>query len=264
MKTSRPLADRVVLFVTQHLELTKRLEDAGARVLTCPRLEIHPPETLSALDEAIDNLYGYDWSIFINAHSVSFFLQRFQHQGREIDELDSLKVCAIGELTKTALEGSQIHVDVVPGQLNSAAVIDVLARYLGGLHSLSGLNFLIPQAAIGRDYLKDPLEKAGARADLVATYRTVATSDSSLFRLRTLLTSGGIDCLVIADSSEVYDFAKLFDTNDLDALLRNVAVAGLDEETSETVVRLGAVVAIRPSGQLLPTIPDAIAAYFSG
>jgi uroporphyrinogen III methyltransferase/synthase len=252
-----------VLLLTAHLELTKHLEDAGARVVPCPKLDIQPPESFTALDEAIENLYGYDWLIFGNVDSVRFFLQRLEQQEHEISELDSLKVCAIGELTRTVLEEARVHVDVESAQLDSATVVEALATYLGGADSLRGLNFLIPQSTIGRDYLKDHLEEAGARADVIAAYRTAAASDSRLVRLRTLLLSGGIDCVVFADASEVHSFARLFDTNDLGALLSNVALAALDEETAETAARFKLATALRPAGRSGQSLAEAIAGYYS-
>jgi uroporphyrinogen-III synthase len=59
-----------------------------------------------------------------------------------------------------------------------APSIAAVTSYAGGSDALRGVNFLLPQAAIGRDYLKDDLTDAGARADVVAAYRTVAGGDS--------------------------------------------------------------------------------------
>lgn len=263
MKRPPPLRDRAVLLITDHVELTKHLEDAGGRVVTCPELDIQPPGSFTALDEAIENLYGYDWLIFSNVDSVRFFTRRLKHQGHEINELDSLKVCAIGELTRTALEESCVHVDVGSAQLDSATVVETLAIYLGGADFLRGLNFLIPKSGIGRDSLENYLEEAGARADVVAAYRTVAASNSRLLQLRTILLSGGIDWIVFADASEVHSFARLFDTNDLAALLGNVAVAALDEETAKTAARFKLATALRTAGRTGQSLTEALAAYYS-
>src|SRR5437016_10018056 len=94
-------------------ELATELEEHGARVLPWPILDVSEPEHSQALDEAIENLFGYDWIIFNNANAVSFLLRRFQTLGHEISELDSLRVCGVGEETVHRLEESHVHIDVI-------------------------------------------------------------------------------------------------------------------------------------------------------
>lgn len=258
------LASRAILVTSAApRELTGELERDGARMVTCPTFEITPPDNYAALDEAIENLYGYDWLIFISPDSVNSFLQRFQQHEHQVNELDALKVCALGESTVSALEEAHVHVDVMPARLDPASVVAALRAYLDGANGLTGLNLLIPQATIGRDYLIGELEKAGARTDVVAAYRTVAESDSSLPRLRTLLMSGGIDCVVFTSATEVEEFARLFDTTDLTHLLKSTAVAVLDDEGSKTAARFGIHSTIRPDELSGQALVEAIASYLS-
>lgn len=259
---NNPLKNRTVLVHSFQIELAQLLENAGADVLKCPKLKIHPPENFTSLDEAIENLYGYDWLIFINIDSIKCFLTRLRQLGHETSELDSIRVCALGESTAATLEESHVHVDVVSTEFSAAAIIDTLANYLGGRDKLAGLNFMIPQAAIGRDYLKEDIEAAGARADVVAAYRTEA-GESSLLRMRTILTSGGVDCAAFVDPSDVRDFARLMDTNDLSRLLKNVAVATLDDQTFATASDFGLTTTIKPNGPGIQSFVDAIWSHFS-
>jgi len=240
-----------------------QLEQAGARVIACPEMKIEPPDDYTALDEAIENLYGYDWLIFIKSHSAAFFLERFQKLGHETGELDALKVCALGESTVELLEQSSVHVDVIPDRFAPGAIITAVTNYGGGADALQGLNFLLPQAAIGRDYLKDNLTDAGARSDVVATYRTVAAGDSGLTRLRTLILNGGIDCVIFRNAVDVSDFASLFGVNDLSRLLNNVAVACCDDETREAAGGLGAPLVFKAAESSFQSVIAAIASRFS-
>jgi uroporphyrinogen III methyltransferase / synthase len=214
-------------------ELATELERHGARVLTWPRLDIGPVENHAALDEAIENIFGYDWLVLRNVSAANYFLRRFQELGRDISELDSLRVCAIGAATVARLEESQVHVDVIPDQLSSEATFSALEAYVGGRDSLRGLNFLIPRAAIASDSLTCSLEDAGARVDEVTTYRTCAANNPDLAQIKGLLTGGGIDCIAFASSSEVREFSEVFDSNDLFRLLEGVAVVGIDESTAQ-------------------------------
>lgn len=210
-------------------ELAAELRRAGARVLASPILEAGPPESFAALDEAIENLFGYDWLIFPIAGSVDFFLQRFKSLGHDISELDTLRVCATGEETMSRLVESQIHIDVIPARPTTESVLASLENYAGGHAALQTLNFLIPEAMNGRKELSISLESAGARVDSVAAYRPVAANDSSFAQVSALLAGGGIDGVVFTAAEEMRDLAQIFGTNDLSQILADTAVvcAGL-------------------------------------
>jgi uroporphyrinogen-III synthase len=242
-------------------ELATELEHTGARVLTWPVLEISHLEDHSALDEAIENLFGYDWLIFRNIHAVDFLLRRFRALGRDTSELDALRVCAIGEATKARLEESQVHVDVIADRISSAAALSAIESYAGGRDSLGGLNFLIPRAAIASDSLTLSLEEAGARVDEVTTYRTCSADSPELAQIKGLLTGGGIDCIAFAAPSEMRDFAAVFDTNDLHRLLDGVAVACMDESTAKTAEQFGVHVDIRPTDATGAAFAQAVSDY---
>ncbi|HKP38439.1 MAG TPA: uroporphyrinogen-III synthase [Pyrinomonadaceae bacterium] len=255
------LKNRIVLAHPSQTELARLIEESGAKALFWPKLSIQTPESFTDLDEAIESLYGYDWLIFVNSVSADSFLARFRHLGHETNELDATRVCALGDSTVAVLEQAQVHVDLVCGRLSAAAVIESIANYLGGRDKLAGLTFALPQAAIGRGYLKPLLEDAGARADVVAAYQTTSGGDSSLLRLRTILDSGGVDCLAFTCPAEVNDFAQLFDTNDFSRL------AGIDVATSDdaaaTAAALGFITTIKPNGPGIQALVDAISSHFA-
>src|SRR5712692_2264860 len=112
-------------------ELTADLARHGARVLAWPQIEIVEPDSYSALDEAINNLFGYDWVIFANVNAASSFLRRLQHLDHEISELDALRVCALNDATRQQLEESRVHVDLVPEKLATEGLMAALETYLG-------------------------------------------------------------------------------------------------------------------------------------
>src|SRR5215468_12077882 len=88
------------ILLSPHLnEIAPALREHGFNVITWPGVLILPPQSFAMLDEAIENLFGYDWLIFVNEDAAHFFLERFAKQGHDISELDSLRVCAIGEKT---------------------------------------------------------------------------------------------------------------------------------------------------------------------
>src|SRR5215211_5384417 len=92
-KIERPHAGRTIVTTrarAQSAEFVSELERLGARVISCPTIEIVEPESYALMDEAIENLYGYDWLVFTSVNGVDYFLRRLEARGHELDELDEL------------------------------------------------------------------------------------------------------------------------------------------------------------------------------
>lgn len=265
-KEARPLEGRTVVVtraLKQAAEFAAELEGYGARVVACPTIEIAEPESYAELDESIENLFGYDWLVFTSANGVEFFLRRLAALGRDAGDLDELRVCAVGAATAERLTEAHVHVDVVPEEFRAEGVFAALESYLGGRDKFDRLNFLLPRAAAGRDYLPRALEEAGARADVVAAYRTVPPRSTDRARVEALLVGGGVDCVTFASPSAVKNFARLFDTHDLAPLLRGVRVACIGEVTAEAAAVHGLGVDIRPAESTGPALARAVADFFA-
>ena len=86
----RPLAGRTVMVTRareQAGEFAAALEGFGARVVFCPTIEIVAPETYAPLDEAVENLFGYDWLVFTSANAVEHFCRRLEASGMSRPEI---------------------------------------------------------------------------------------------------------------------------------------------------------------------------------
>jgi uroporphyrinogen III methyltransferase/synthase len=260
-----PLAGRTVMITRareQASEFASALEGCGARVVSCPTIEIAPPESYAELDEAIANLFGYDWLIFTSANAVEHFSRRLEASGKDVAELDELRVCAVGEATADRLADERIHVDLVPQKFRAEGVFAALENFLGGRENIAGLNFLLPRAAAARDFLPRALEVAGARADCVTAYRTVRPETTDRARAEALLVGGGVDFVTFTSSSTVHNFAQLFDTRDLRPLLSGVRVACIGEVTSQTAAEYGLRTDVLPTEATTRALARAIAEYY--
>ena len=234
----KPLSGRTVMITrarAQAAEFAAALEGYGARVVACPTIEIVAPESYAELDEAIENLFGYDWLVFTSANAVEHFLRRLAALGKEASELDSLRVCAVGDATAERLVAAHVHVDVVPRKFQAEGVFAALEDYLGGRGQFAGLNFLLPRAAVARDFLPRALEAAGAR----------------------------VDCVTFTSSSTVHNFAQLFDTRDLRGLLAGVRVACIGEVTARTAADYGLRADIIPPESTAAALARAVADFYS-
>lgn len=263
--SARPLAGRTVVITraqAQADEFVSELEKYGARVIVCPTIEIGEPESYERLDEAIDHLYGYDWLVFTSVNGVDYFFRRLEARGRDVCDIDEVKVCAIGEATAERLSNLHIHVDVIPAEFKAEGVFAALERFVGGKDALRGLNVLIPRASVARDYLPKALEEAGARVDVVPAYRTTLPADLDRGRVAAML-SGGADCIAFTSSSTVRNLAQLFDTQDLSKSLSGVVIACIGDITARTAADFGLRVEIQPEQFTIPALARAIADYFA-
>ena len=261
----RPLAGRTVVVTrasSQAGAFVSALENYGATVIACPTIEIAEPESYERLDEAIDHLYGYDWIIFTSANGVEYFLRRLNTRSVGVEELDELKVCAIGEATADKLRDAHVHVDLIPSQAKAEGVFAALSEFAGGNERLHGLNILVPRAAVGRDYLPKSLEEAGARVDVVTAYRTVVPENLDRGRLSAMLT-GSADCIAFMSSSSVKNLALLFDTHDLGEKLNELTVACIGDVTAATAADHGLRVDIQPEETTAAALANSIAEYYS-
>jgi uroporphyrinogen III methyltransferase/synthase len=233
------LAGRTILLApAAPSELVSELERHGGRVITWPEIQIGDPESFSALDEAIEDLFGYDWLLCRTGNAAEFFLRRFRRLGHEVSELDTLRVCAIGKASVEKLETSQVHIDVIPGSTNPHMIVEAIGDYLGGQSALGRLNVLIPGASAARDGLCDLLEEAGARADVIIAHRTVS-HNATLAQLAALLTGGAIDWVAFDSPLSVRDLAELFDALELATILAGIQVFCFDESTTNTAMDYG-------------------------
>jgi uroporphyrinogen III methyltransferase / synthase len=261
---ARPLEGRTVVVTraaSQAGEFVAELESYGAKVIICPTIEIAEPESYERLDEAIDHLSGYDWLIFTSANAIDFFLRRLNTRGVKIEDLDEIKVCAIGQASADKLRDAHVHVDVVPAHAKAEGVFAALSEYAGGTEQLRGLNILLPRAAAGRDYLPKSLEAAGARVDVVTAYRTVVPENLDRGRLSAML-AGSADCIAFTSSSTVKNLALLFDTHDLGKVLAGLNVACIGDVTAATAAEFGLQVDIQPSESTVKALAKAISDHY--
>lgn len=207
--------------------------------MTVPPSVLAETDDYSLLDQALANLYGYDWLVLANIRSAEFFLRRLTETGYATQDLDALRLCAGDAATVERLADEHIHVDVAPPQADTATLWQTLTDYIGSEDALAYLNFLLPRAFGIQDALAEKLTAAGVRADVVPAYRTHPDGDTHRAKIAGLLAGGGIDVILFTAPAEVANFAQLFDTNDLRDLLVDVEVICADKSTAQTAATHG-------------------------
>jgi uroporphyrinogen-III synthase len=194
----QPLAGRRILVTRaahQAGKLSEALRELGAMPVEVPVLEIRPPESFAALDEALLTLANYDWLILTSANTVRALAERAAALGIELSQPGGMKVAAVGASTAVAARDVGFLITIVP----ESYLAESLAE---GLAALSyGQKILLARAAVARDVIPDALRAAGAIVDVVEAYRNAMPEDAPEQLRRAL--AGRIDAATFTSSSSV-------------------------------------------------------------
>jgi uroporphyrinogen-III synthase len=236
MSQSNPSLAGLRILVTRPTEHSGAWIDAfraaGATPIAYPTIQVIPPPSWEALDDAFAQLGDYDWLIFTSAAAARFALARLPTDPRI---LTRPRVAAVGGETAHAVEAHGVPVALVPDDQRQEG----LAAALGDLRP--GTRVLFPQALGGREALRDALLARGCTVDVVPASQTVACRD--------LPPPPPFDVATFASPSALRAFVA---AHGLDPLTSTtVAVIGLTTGAAATALGLAPIVAAAPNAEAL-------------
>jgi uroporphyrinogen III methyltransferase/synthase len=257
----RPLfGKRIVLTRAreQAREFSQLLAAYGAEPIEAPTIQIVPPVSWQAIDQAIDRVGEYDWLIFTSVNGVTPFMDRLHRASKDSRALAHLRVCAIGPRTAEEVARYGLTPDLVPSEFQAEGVLTVLAG-----HDLRGKKILIPRAEVAREILPEQLRRMDAKVDVIAVYRTIAPA-ADLSRLMELIEAGKIDVVTFTSSSTVRNFVDMVGGTDQARRLGSKTTIGcIGPITAQTAEQYGLTVTIMPPENTVPALAQAIVRYFS-
>jgi uroporphyrinogen III methyltransferase/synthase len=221
-----------------------------------PTIAIAPPSDPAALDRAAAAAAGYDWIVFTSSNGVRAFFARFAAPGRDVRELVTVRLAAIGPETAAELDRRLLRPAVVPREYRAEGLLDALAG-----EDLRGRRILLPRAAGARPVLPDTLAARGATVDEVIAYRAVSPPDADVAGLRAALAAGSIDALTFTSSSTVRHFVELVGQGTV-ATLDRIVVACIGPVTAETARDAGLRVQVCPRDYTAAALAAALVAHF--
>lgn len=144
------------------------LRDAGAAVRLLPLIGFRPLPDAAPLDAAVRRLAAgaYDWLVLTSVTTI-LALERTEPVRREglAGLTRGVRVAAVGEGTRAALEARGVRTDLMPSPQSAAGL---LAAW-----SDTAARILLPQSAIARPALCEGLAARGCAVDQVSAYETV-------------------------------------------------------------------------------------------
>lgn len=232
--------ERETILVTRPLsqsgEITRVLEETGAIVVHCPTIEIAPPGSWDAIDQAIAKIDSYDWLVFTSANGARSFFDRLGEVRDSVFQQPAHQaICAIGPATASAIELAGARVDLLVGESSAEGVLREIVERVGGEGAIRGLCFLLPAARHARDFLPIELGRLGAQVEAVEAYQTLKPTVD----IGSLFVRHNIGVITFTSPSTVSNFAKLVEA-DLLAVLRNdTLVACIGPITTAAAVKQG-------------------------
>ena len=205
---SLPLSHKTILITRaagQSSQFKRLLEQQGALVLEMPAIEITPPSSWDALDEAIERIQEFNWLILTSTNGVDYFFDRFAMSGKSVGALAGIKIAVVGQKTATLLKQRGIQPDFIPPNF----VADSLVEHFPDRERLAELKILFPRVETGgRDVLVNQLTNLGGKIVEVPAYESACVRSLDP-EIAAALLEHKIDIITFASSKTVRCFHQL-------------------------------------------------------
>jgi uroporphyrinogen III methyltransferase / synthase len=241
--------------------LSSGLEAMGAEVLTLNVIALYAIPGNMGLDEALDDLGRYDWTILTSTYGAQLFVQSLLQRKISLERSRNFKICAIGPATAKVLTESGLQVDLIPKDFVAEGILRALKEYYGGGKGLVGRRILLPRAEEARDVLPQSLRGAGTNVKIVPCYRNALGSIPQKITQR--LKAFPPDLLVFTSASAVNNFLTLVGSDEGQRLLGAATIAALGPVTAAAIQTQGKKADIFPEKNTIPSLLQAIQEHFT-
>ena len=222
----RPLFGQTVLVTRpsdQARSMRDRLIELGATVLLQEAIRIADPPDWSEVDHEIAKVQHYDWLVFSSVNGVQYFLDRLEKTRRDLRDLGSVKLAAIGPASSDRLAQYRLRVDIRPDQFRAEALVEAL------LADAPEKRFLLTRASRGREVLAEQLTAAGAHVTQIVVYSSQDVSHAKP-RVVEALRQGRVNWTTVTSSAIAHSVANLFGDD-----LKKTKLVSISPLTSDTL-----------------------------
>ncbi|MBX2865818.1 MAG: uroporphyrinogen-III C-methyltransferase [Leptolyngbyaceae cyanobacterium MAG.088] len=239
----------------QSSAFTDLLHSQGATVIDMPALEICPPSSWVALDQALATLQTFDWLILTSANAVNFFLDRLLAKEYDLRQLAHLKLAVVGKKTANVLTERGLKADFMPPNYVADALVESFPV------PLAGLKLLFPRVETGgRDVLFKACLAQGAVVTEVPAYES-GCPKAMASGAATALQQRQVDAVTFASSKTVRHFKQLMVAQFGDTwmdYMDGVAIASIGPQTTKTCLEDLGRIDIEASTYTLDGLTDAL------
>lgn len=202
-----PLKDKWIVITRpkhQAVNLKKILEEAGAKVILFPLIEIGEPDNSSSVIENLKHVANNDLAIFVSPNAVEKTFDKVAPKA-----FSTIKIAAIGRKTASTLNSYGVDVDFLPTKtFNSEALLKVPE-----FRSFSkGKRIVIIRGDGGRECLKSSLLALGSSVDYINVYQRFCPQ-VDLLQLSKHYRNNEIDMMLISSGSGLESLYAFYSNN---------------------------------------------------
>lgn len=181
--------------------LCRLIETHGGKALRFPTINVIAQEPTASIAASLKTVKNFQWLVFISANAVNFALRAINGK---IDQLNDVRIAAIGSATAKALSEAGVEVDLVPaGGFDSESLLAMPA-----LHNVLGQRFLVVRGQGGRDLIAGVLRERGAQVEFLEVYkREIPKVDSPDIIAR--LNCGQVDVVTVTSGEALHNLMTL-------------------------------------------------------
>jgi uroporphyrinogen-III synthase len=252
-KVNFPLQGKRVI-LTQSPEQCEKLERMlnieQAVTIKIPTIEFKLVNHLEQIDRAIENLDQYDLLVLTSQNSFEF-LYKLLKQKNALRFPEKLKIAAVGDETRQAIEDAGFKVTYVPENQSTS---DQLAEYLQEKVRLTRKKVLFPKSSLSNSKLPEKLRQAGAWVDDIVLYETSTNIDSK--NTFNAIMGYSIDWILFSSPSAVRSFFSFAPAEEVYAWIFDlgIKIGSIGPTTSKELIEMHIPVSIqspRPSSKVL-------------
>ena len=220
--------------------LVQKIQAAGGEAVRLPTIDIAPPASTVALNNALDRLPEFAFAIFISPNAVRQFLPLARARG---DIPSGLQLAAVGQGTLRTLQEEGFDALLTPlERFDSESLLELLPSAV-----VAGKDILIVRGEGGHKLLGESLSARGARVTYAECYRRVLPRQpdaENLARLR----RGEIDVLILTSIEGARNLCTLVGESGRARLLATPVVV-VSERLATTCRELGFHAELRVAAQ---------------
>lgn len=173
--------------------------DRRARVLHLPLIEIRPLADYGPVDDKLNRLGDYDWTIFTSRYTVRYVLERLTELGLDARAFSGQKIAAVGRATARELEGRGLMADLIPELESSEGLVALFKA-----EAVPKGAIFLPCSELALPVIERGLTELGHRVDKVTVYRNVPRESAPAVDL------AYVDEVVFTSPSTVRVFQSFF------------------------------------------------------
>lgn len=209
--------------------IIKKLNEQGFEIILIPAISTEKYFDKSANIE-IEKLLNFDWLIFTDIYSVDYFIEVLTNKNFNLFELDNLRVCAFGEVVADRLRFSQIHSDIIPGNLSSETILEDLKNYIASDNEKIQQSILIVKEQNENIELLEQLKNSFRNAVEYSVYMSKINKLDGISKIRVLINNGAFDEVRFFSAEDLHAFLKIAGLKSLKKLSQKIKLTS-DNET---------------------------------